>query len=196
MRNLKGISPLISYAFAMLLAIVIVTGVAVLIYNFYQLVLQDQIKRDLTQVAAQTSSKITEIYAISKGSKTSPSNSTAILMSEAALNLPQKVADRGYKLTLLSASQVSILLENVSVEGQNMTTQNLPENGKIVAETTEDPIIEVQYDLPSIDVDLQGSSGEPSNATLRYYRYNPNGTVTDAIVLGDYALLGQVTVLS
>jgi hypothetical protein len=36
----------------------------------------------------------------------------------------------------------------------------------------------------------------PANATLRYYRYNPNGTVIDTILLGDYTLIGQVTAVT
>lgn len=193
---MKGISPLVSYVFAILLAIVVIAGVTLLAYSLYNQILQDQIKRDLTQVAAQASSKITEIYSVSKASKSSPQNSSATLLGELQLNLPQQVADRNYKLTLLSASQVMTLLGNVTLDGENVTAQSTAPTGKIIAETTQDPLVEIEYNLPAIDIDIQGSEGNPANATLRYYRYNPNGTIIDTIVLGDFSLIGQVTVVS
>jgi len=196
MAVMKGVSPLVSYVLAVLLATVVVTAVVLLVNAFYSIIIQDEIRRELTQVAAQTSSKITEIYSISKVSKASPANSTAVLLAESELNLPSQVVSRNYKVTLLSATQVTSILINLTVSGQNTTSASESQTGKVVAETTEDPIISVEYDVPSIDVDIQGRSENPSNTTLRYYRYNPNGTITDAILIGGYTLVGQVTVVS
>lgn len=196
MAHSKGISPLIGYVLSVLMAIIVIGAVAVLVTGFYDTIIKDEVKRELTQVAAQTSSKVTDIYYISKASRASPGNSSAILLGEEQLNLPQKVASKSYKLTLLSASQVASQISNVTVNGGNVSSVQTAPNGKIVAQTTEDPVVEVDYDVPSIDVDMQGSSGNPSNATLRYYRYNPNGTVIDTILMGDYTLLGQVTAVS
>lgn len=196
MGGAKGISPLAGYVFAILLAVIVIAGVSALAYSFYRTLLEDEVKRELTQAAAQASSKITEIYSLSKASKASPQNSTAILLADANLNLPATVASKKYQLTLLSANQVASLILNVTVNNQNASTTKLPQTGKIVAETTEDPFVKIDYEIPSIDVDLQGRSDSPTNATLRYYRYNPNGTVIDTILLGDYTLVGQVTIIS
>lgn len=196
MARMKGLSPLLSYVFAVLLAVIVIAGVSVLAYNFYRTLLQDEIKRELTQSAAQTSAKITEIYSISKQSKASPANSTGILLASNQLNLPDKVSTRSYAITLLSANQVASQITNATLDGLNTSLIKTPQTGKIIAQTTEDPFVTVEYDIPSIDVDVQGKSLNPRNATLRYYRYNPNGTVIDSILMGDYSLLGQVSVVS
>lgn len=192
MAHPKGASPIVSYVLAILLAVIVISGVAALLGAFYDLIIKDEIRRELTQVVGQTSSKVTEIYSISKASRASPANGTSILLAESQLNLPDQVALRGYRLTLLSASQVASLISNVTIDGENASTTDFPPTGKIVAETIQEPIVEVEYDVPSIDVDMQGWTIDPRNATLRYYRYNPNGTVTDAIVLGESSLIGQI----
>lgn len=193
---MKGISPLVSYVLAVLLAIVVIAGTTLLAYNIYDTILKDQIRRDLTQVAAQTAQKVTDLYTFAKASKSSPPNSTAVLLADSELNLPGEVADRDYRLVLVSANQVSTLVSNITLNDGNVTNQKSPQTAKIIAGTTEDPFVEIEYDLPLIDIDVQGRTGEPTNATLRYYRYNPNGTVLDTVVLGDAALLVQVTVVS
>lgn len=193
---MKGISPLVSYVLAVLLAIVVIAGTTLLAYNIYDTILKDQIRRDLTQVAAQTAQKVTDLYTFAKASKSSPPNSTAVLLADSELNLPGEVADRDYRLVLVSANQVSTLVSNITLNDGNVTNQKSPQTAKIIAGTTEDPFVEIEYDLPLIDIDVQGRTGEPANATLRYYRYNPNGTVLDTVVLGDAALLVQVTVVS
>jgi FlaG/FlaF family flagellin (archaellin) len=188
----KGASPIISYVLAILLAIIVIAGVASMLGGFYDLIIKDEIRRELTQVVGQTSSKITEIYSISKSSKASPANGTSILLAEMQLNIPDQVSLRNYRLTLLSASQVSSLIYNVTIDGGNTSTTGFPPTGKILAETTQDPTVKVDYDLPSIDVDVQGWTTDPGNATLKYYRYNVNGTVADAIVLGNPSLIVHV----
>ena len=196
MANPKGVVPLISYVLAVLVAVIVISGVAFLLDDFYSLLIEDEIKRELTQVSAQASYKVTEIYSIAKASRSSPGNQSSILLAEAKLNLPDRVALHEYKITLLSANQVASMLSNVTLNGQNVSTDNAAQVGKIIAETTQDPVVSVEYDLPSVDVDLQGRTIDPKNATMRYYRYNPNGTVTDVIVLGDSSLIGQIASLS
>ncbi|MBI4894666.1 MAG: hypothetical protein HY833_02945 [Candidatus Aenigmarchaeota archaeon] len=192
MTNPKGVAPLVSYVLAVLVAAVVISGVAVLVSNFYTLIIEDEIRRELTQVSAQASSKVTEIYSIAKASRSSPGNQSSVLLAESDLNLPDRVALREYKVTLLSASQVASMLSNVTLNGENVSTDSGAQVGRIVAETTQDPIVTVEYDVPSIDADLQGRTLDPRNATMRYYRYNPNGTVTDVIVLGESSLIGQI----
>lgn len=196
MAGTKGISPLVGFVLAILLAVIVVAAVSALVYSFYTTVSQDEIKRELTQAAAQTTSKITELYSLSKQSKATPPNSTGILIASIRLNLPDKVASKGYSVAILSANEVTTLLSNVSFNNQSANLTKTSQTGKVVAQTTEEPAVTVEYDVPSIDVDMQGKSTNPLNATLRYYRYNPNGTLLDTILLGDYTLLGQVTAVS
>lgn len=196
MGKMKGSSPLIGHGLSVLLAVVVISGVSILMFNFFNTLQQDQIKRDLTQVAAQVSSEITDLHSIAQSSKVSPSTSSAVLVADSSLKLPEKVAGKSYRVTLVSAGQISVFIDNVTLDGGETESENMPENGKILVSTTEEPRIEVVYDVPSIDADMQGTSGNPSNVTMRYYRYNPNGTILDAILLGDQALIAQVTSVS
>lgn len=196
LRGSKGISPMVSYVLAILIAVIVLSGVALLVNGFYKTILEDEARRELTQVAAQTSSKITEIYSIAKASKASPSNSTAILLADLGVNLPDRVAGKRYQVTLVSANQISSYVSNVTLSGQNVTAVSYPGVAKIVAETTEEPFVLVEHDVPSLDVEIQGRSDVLSNSTLRYYRYNPNGTVVDTILFGDYSLVAQVVSVS
>ena len=193
---MKGISAIIGYTLAVLISVIVISIVSILIFDIQAKIVEDQVKRDLSQVSSQTSEKITDLYTLTRFSKTSPGNSTSILLADVTLNLPSKVASKSYKLKLLSAAEVLSQIENVTMGEENVTTQNSPPLGKIVAQTTEEPFVTVEYDIPSIDIDIQGSVGDPTNASLKYYRYNPNGTVLDVIVLGDPGLLGQVTQVS
>lgn len=195
-RGAKGISPMVSYVLAILIAVIVLSGVALLVNGFYRTILEDEARRELTQINAQVSSKVTEIYSIAKASKASPSNSTAILLADLRINLPAKVAGKKYQITFVSANQIANYVSNVTLSGQNVSTINYPGTAKIVAETTEEPLVLIESDVPSLGVDIQGRTDNPTNTTLRYYRYNPNGTVIDTILMGDYSLVGQVTTVS
>ncbi len=195
-RGAKGISPMVSYVLAILIAVIVLSGVALLVNGFYRTILEDEARRELTQINAQVSSKVTEIYSITKASKASPSNSTAILLADLRINLPAKVAGKKYQITFVSANQIANYVSNVTLSGQNVSTINYPGTAKIVAETTEEPLVLIESDVPSLGVDIQGRTDNPTNTTLRYYRYNPNGTVIDTILMGDYSLVGQVTTVS
>lgn len=192
----KGISQLISYVFAILLAVIIVAAIAFLAYAFYGTIIKDEAKRELTQVANQVSSKITDTYSLAKASKASPANSTALILADVALNLPEEVAARNYKVTLVTPNEILSFVTNASLNGQNITFTRASQTGKVIAQTTEDPFVTVEFDLPNLEAELQGSTTNPRNATLRYYRYNPNGTIVDALVLGEETLLAQVTVVN
>lgn len=196
MAGKKGISQLISYVFAILLSVIIVTAIAFLAYGFYGTIVQDEAKRELTQVANQVSSKIAETYSLAKSSRSSPADSTAVLLTEAELNLPQSVVSRNYKVSLVTPGEILNFVENATLNDEDINFQSASQTGKVIAQTTQDPFVLVEVDLPNMEAELQGSTDNPANATIRYYRYNPNGTVIDAIVLGEDSLIAQVTVVN
>ncbi|MBS3052825.1 MAG: hypothetical protein J4428_05650 [Candidatus Aenigmarchaeota archaeon] len=60
---------------------------------------------------------------------------------------------------------------------------------RIVVKTTQSPIVAYDFQISNIPVPVQGIFRSGENSTLKYIRYNYNGTVNDTIVLGESNLI-------
>jgi hypothetical protein len=110
--------------------------------------------------------------------------------------LPSHISRRNYEIFLVSGSQIWVNVINLTVESQNISSSIKTSGAKIVAKTTQDPFVTVEYDIPNIDVGVQGRSANGVDSKLSYYRYNFNGTVYDKIVLGSSDILIDITNVS
>lgn len=193
---MKGVSNFIEYVFVILLSVVVVVIIVLLVQGFYRVVIENEVKQSLRQVAIQMSDQVLKLYDVARVSKAQPTNYTSILIKEVDLNFPRQVANKNYDILLVSSSQLVPLVTLVTVDGSNVSTTISTSNAKAVAKTNDDPEIEVEYDIPNIDVSVQGKASNGQNATLRYYRYNVNGVLYDTIVLGPYDIIVQLSGVS
>lgn len=190
---MKGVAVLTEYVLTIALSVLVFISIVALAYTFYRQTLESEIRAELRQVALQTSDSIVKLYSAAKFSGASPSNGTSILLSELDLNLPQRVAQRNYKLSLQALPSAIPVVTSILIDGKNISFAREISGAKIVAKTTEDPFIAQDVILPNIDVITQGSFESGGNATLRYYRYNFNGTLLDTVALGPSGILIRIT---
>jgi hypothetical protein len=118
------------------------------------------------------------------------------LVSEVNLNLPSQVGRKNYEILLVSASPIWSYITSFTVDGQNVTTVEQTPSSKIIAQTTQDPIVKVEFDIPNIDVLIQGKSENGENGVLKYFRYNFNSTIVDTIILGEPDIIIEITEIS
>lgn len=189
----KGQANLIQYVFVILLSVIVLVSVTSLFYTFYMNSIKNEIRESLTHLAVQTSDAIVTVYNDAKNTKYTPSNYTSILVKDVDMKYPSAVSNRNYEISLVGASQIWMSLETITIGGQNVSILPKTSGIKVVAKTTQDPKITVDYDVQNVDVGVMGTSKNGIDTTLKYYRYNINGTTYDLIVLGGSEILARIT---
>jgi hypothetical protein len=192
----KGQANLIEYVLTISFSVAILIGVTAMFYSFYATTTRADAEKGLRELSIQTADNILKFYKSAKDSKAQPSNSSSILISEIDLKLPSQISGRNYEMFLISTNPVWTSVINFTVDSQNISSMIETSVAKIVAKTTQDPYVTVEYDIPNIDVGVQGKSVNGVESKLRYYRYNFNGTVYDKIVLGSSDILVGITGVS
>lgn len=185
----KGASRLLSYLFAVFLGIFAIAAVAALLYNFYASTLDAEIQEDLNQISLQVSGQVVRLYEVYQFSQSSPTNYSSELIGRVDLNLPTDISSRSYRVYFVSASPLWSTVTNLTTSGRNISAIQENPGAKIVAETTQDPVIRVERDMPNLDVNLQGMTFNGQHGNLYYYRYNIDGALYDTIILGNNTML-------
>lgn len=192
----KGQANLIEYVLTILFSVVILVSITFLVYSFYSNAIRADVEKELTELSIQIDDSIVKLYKGAKDSKAQPSNSSSILISDTDLNLPNQVSRRNYEIFLVSSNPIWANIINFTVGNRTISNVMKTSGAKIVARTTQNPYVTVEYDIPNIDVSVQGKSVNGDESKLRYYRYNFNGTVYDKIVLGSSDILVDITNIS
>lgn len=192
----KGQANLIEYVLTIAFSVIIFISVTAMVYSFYSSISKADVERGLKEISIQTSETILRLYKSAKDSKAQPSNSSSILISDVDLNLPSQVSKRNYEIYLVSSSSAWTNLVNFTLGNQTVSEITKTSGAKVVAKTTQAPVVTVEYDVPNIDIDLQGRSENGVESKLRYYRYNFNSTVYDKIILGSPYILIDITGIS
>jgi hypothetical protein len=193
---MKGLSKFVEYTFMVLLSVLFLVSVVALVYSFYNTIVINEVRESLRQLAIQTSGRIMEIYRDSRTAKSQPTNYTSILLKEIDLGLPTSVSKRNYEIVLVSASPIWVNIRNFTIDNQNVSTKVDTGGAKVIARSEQNPVVEVEYDVPNIDVTIQGKSENGKNGKLSYYRYNINGSIYDTIVLGEADILVTLNIMS
>lgn len=192
----KAQARFIEYVLTILFSVLVVISISALVYTFYRASIEREVKGELKQLAIQTSDAVIKLYDTSKASKVLPSNYSSMMISEVKLNLPERVAKRNYEMLLISANPIWTSVSEITIDGQNVSSVKRTPGAKIVARTTQDPVVEIEYDMPNIDVAVQGRSENGANDVLKYFRYNYNTTIYDTVILGEPEILIRITSIS
>ena len=192
----KGQASLIEHTLTIFLALIILISVSALIYSFYSTVSKSSIEASLREVCLQTADGIVKLYENARSSDYQPSNSSSILLGEINLNLPSHVSRKNYVVYLISPNPIWVNVNNLTMDGQNISGITETSAAKVVAKTTQEPFVTVEHEIPNIGIALQGETENDEDDELRYFRYNFNGTVYDKIVLGSYDILIDITSIS
>ena len=193
---MKGQSKFIGYMLTVLFSIIVLAVISALIYNFYQSALDVEINSELTQIAIKVKDSVIKIYDIGKNSKVQPSNYSSILISELDLNLPRNVGNLNYEVSLVTAAPLFTYLTKTVQNDTNVSGVKQTSVARIIAKTIQDPIVNVEFDLPNIDLSVQGKVRNGVDDVLRYYRHNENVTVYDTVILGQFEIILRLTKVS
>ena len=191
---MKGISRFVTYALIILSSFVVLIFFTTLIYDYYDRVLKINIQVSLKQVAAQTADNILYLYDQAKESDASPTNSTSITLSNIDLNYPNQVVDRNFEVELLSSPGIWNVITNLTIDNVNATIRKESISGtKIIAKTTQKPLVSYEYDVANVPIKLQGKYRSGGNDTLRLVRYNYADSLEDVIILGNSSIIIEIT---
>ncbi|MEM5869836.1 MAG: hypothetical protein QXR09_01570 [Candidatus Aenigmatarchaeota archaeon] len=191
----KGQAEIVENIFMVFFGVIVLATISVMAYNFYTNQLKNEIENNLNQIGMEISSNIIKLYEIGKNSKFYPGVNESVKLAEIDLKLPNQVSGRNYEVILITTNPIWIQISNVSVQGKPAAAPVIKSSGiKIILRTTQSPIIEVEREIPNVDVSVQGKSENGLNSTLRYFRYNWNGTIRDSIVIGPQDIIIDIKV--
>lgn len=191
---MKGASRFVTYALIILSSFIMLTFFTTLIYAYYNQVLKTNIQAGLKQIAAQTSESIIYLYDRGKESDASPMNSTSVTLSNIDLNYPNQVIERNFEVNLIPSPGLWSLITNITINNVNASIRSESISGaKVIAKTTQSPIVSYEYDVANVPVKLQGKYRSGGNDTLRLIRYNHNGTQEDIVILGNSSIIIGIT---
>ena len=193
---MKGQSKLVEHILTVFLSILVLVGISALVYTFYKTALEREIRAELTQIAVQIKDNVIKLYDSGKNSKVHPSNFTSVRIGEVDLNLPDAVAKQNYEVSLITASSLYSYVTTATIGGVNISGVKQASGAKIVAKTIQDPVVTVEFDLPNIDVGVQGRIKNGADDVLGYYRYNQNTTEYDAVILGQPDIIVRISSIS
>ena len=190
----KGQAEVVENLFTILFGIIVLAAISIIAYNLYTNQLRSEIEKNLREIGSGISSHILKLYEVGKNSKYYPRVNESLKLAEVDLKLPNQVSGRNYEVILISASPIWVQISNISVGGAApATAMIMPAGVKMILRTTQSPIVEIEQEVPNVDVSVQGKSENGLNSLLRYYRYNFNGTIKDSIVLGDYGIIIDIS---
>ncbi|MEM5773139.1 MAG: hypothetical protein QXL86_02840 [Candidatus Aenigmatarchaeota archaeon] len=193
----KGQSEVVENFFTILFGVIILAAISIAAYNLYTNQLKSEIENNLRQIGSGISTNIIKLYEIGKNSKSYPNRNESIKIAEVDLKLPSQVSGRNYEVVLISANPIWIQISNITVGGTEPAASIISPSGvKIVLRTTQSPIVEVEQEVPNVDVSVQGKSENGLNSSLSYYRYNFDGEIKDSIVLGDQKIIIDIKKVS
>lgn len=151
-------------------------------------------KAELKQICIQTTNSIIQLYNKAKEFKAVPKESSSITISSIDLNYPNKLEGKNFEIELLSSPGIWNLITNITIEGKNVTiSKETGSSSKIIAKTTQKPIIVYEHDIPNIPIVLQGKFRSGGNDTLKIIRYNYNGVVEDRVIIGESEIIVGIT---
>ena len=187
---MKGVSKFVNYSFLILISFAALGIFVTLIYGYYNHILGTNIQVGLKQIATQTSDRIIYLYDKAKQSNADPANSTSVVISSIDLNYPTEVMDRNFEVELLSSPGIWNVITSITIEGENVTImKETSSSTKVIAKTTQRPIVTYEYDVPNVPIRLQGKFSPGDDDTLNLVRYNYDGDLEDTIILGNSTII-------
>jgi len=194
---MKGIYQFISYAITILLGFSILIFLSVVVYRYYDDILKNTIKAELKQICIQTTNNIIKLHNLAKEVDVIPENSASAVISSIDLNYPNKVEGKNFEVELLSSPGIWNSITNITIEGRKVfIVKETGSYSKVIVQTTQNPIIVYEYDVPNTPIALQGKFRSGENDTLKLIRSNYNGVIEDRIILGESELIVGITKIS
>lgn len=193
---LKSQARFIEHIFVIAFGFTVLTAVSLTFYTFYQNFITREVTEGLRQVGDTVSQNLLQLYEAGKASESSPKNNSIVLLFESNLKLPQQVGRRNYEVRLVTGNGIFSVISNVTIGDVVVTPIVSTSSPKILVKTTQDPIVEVEKDLPNIDLILIGKYESGVESKLKYYRANINNTITNFIILGQSSILVNITAVS
>lgn len=188
----KGQANLIEYVLTILFSSMIIISIVTVISTFSSNAIRSEATEGMKQVAIIISNEVVKAYNIAKNSNNQPNNSTSTLLYEVDLKLPNQISKRSYQAILVTENPVWSSIKSITINNKSVNIVTSSPGAKVIIKTTQDPFLTFEYDIPNVDVTVQGKCDSGINSTLRYYRYNLNGTIYDTVLLGNYGILTRI----
>jgi len=180
-----------------LLATLLSIGVLISIYSIslsiYRKWLIEELRAELNLISLRVSNEIIKAYGIAKEVSYIPENFSSFLIYEKDLELPSSLKGRDYEIYLISANPIWVSINNISSEGKDVKASIKTGGIKLIARTNQEPKVEVEINLPNMEVIVGGKIESGGNYDLKYYRANIDGKTFEFLLIGNYNILAKIT---
>ncbi len=191
---MKGVSKFIGYTFIILFGFAMLAFFTTMIYRYYDNVLKANISAGLRQIAIETTAQITKVYEMGKNTEFNPANSSTLVIADINLKYPEKISGKNYEILLVSSPGIWTQLKSFQIDNVTVTPKReIISGSKVLVRTTQKPVVSDELHIPNIPISIQGGYRSGENATLKYVRYNYNGSINDTIVLGESSIILGIT---
>lgn len=193
---MKGLSKFVEYTFIIMFGFVLLSILTSMIYHYYNKNLETNINVGLKQIALQTSDGILKLYQIGEDVHAEPTNGTATIITSIDMNYPNHIGGKNYEVILVSSLGIWTQVTDLTIDSEDIDIRKEEFSGaKIIVRTTQNPYLSYEHSLPNIPVAVQGKYTSGMNDTLTYVRYNYLSTEYNAIILGEFDFVVDITVL-
>lgn len=186
---MKGVSPFISTAFAVLFGIVLMSAVILTLSGVQTSGIERTIQDQLTVTTREMGTEVLDVYSSLKSYQKNLENNSIVLVKEIDVSLPAEIGTNNYKIQLEEPQDILLAIVQFYIDGIAVNTTSTRPTARLVSESSN---VQVENKLYNIDVGLQGIT-KGGLTKIRGYKYNVNGTTRDKIVLGDDSIIIGIT---
>ena len=110
------------------------------------------------------------------------------------MKYPEKISGKNYEILFVSSPGIWTQIKIFQIDNVTITPKKeIISGSKVLVRTTQKPIVTYNLPIPNIPIYLEGGYRSGENATLRYVRYNYNGSINDTIILGESSIILSIT---
>ncbi len=183
----------LDFLLATLLSIAVLISIYSLSTSIYRKWLIEELKAELNLISLRISNEIIKAYGIAREVSYVPENFSVFLIYEKNLELPNSLKGRSYEIYLINANPIWVSISNVSSEGKDIRTKIKSGGIKLIGRIIQDPKIEIEKNLPNIDVIVEGKIESGGSYNFKYYRVNFNNKSFEFALIGNYNILAKIT---
>jgi hypothetical protein len=169
--------------------VVLISFVSFIAFRARDVIVESKIKEEFELISQQLLTAISRTVELGEKNSIAPKVNETLLLGVFDLQLPQKIVGKNYEIELISGSKIWVNVQNFTFNGEEVNYRSEGPNAKIAMRTLEEPKISLEQSLPNFGIELEGKFKSGMPGVIRYYRYNLDGKIYDAIVLSSHLIV-------
>ena len=152
-------------------------------------IVESKISEEFELIAQQLLTAIARFAELGRQNPIKPKVNETLLLGVFDLQLPARAVGKSYEIKMISRGKIWVNVRNFTFDGGEVSYLGEGPNAKIAMRTLEEPEISFEQPLPNFGIEVEGTFKSGLPGVMRYYRYDINGEVFDAIILSSYLVI-------